>query len=137
MNTVTYNYSIYTFTGGAHGSAYITLYTFDKNGKRLSPEDTLPERYLEKVSKVSLEKAIQEKIERNNFNISSQDFKVKYPEDYKWLQDGTKPVRENYKNVWFEKNKDGQDDLVIYFDDYQLWSHAEGGGFTISINRGS
>ena len=126
-NTISYVYTVYTFTGGAHGSSYKLAYTFDVKGRMLKIENILPESQLKTVSdfafkelsKVSFNK-LKEYGDQSMKGLIYEDY-IKDKENIKWIKEGTEAKRENYNTAWLDGN-----DLVIYFGQYQVWSYAEG-----------
>lgn len=126
-NTISYIYSVYTFTGGAHGSSYKIAFTFDIKGRLLKLEDILPESQLKIVSDIAFKELTKISFSRLK-EYADQSMKgltyEKYLKDIKntkWIKEGTEPKRENYNTAWLDGN-----DLVIYFGQYQVWSYAEG-----------
>ncbi len=114
---ITYVYTIYNFTGGAHGSTTILPITLNQKNEIVSVEEILPTNLLEKVSRVAVTKLIAEKTKR------MKEYKEIYvAKDDTFLKDGVKPIRDNYSVVW----PVGVDDLIISFGQYQVGSYAEG-----------
>ena len=112
-NYITYVYTIYNFTGGAHGSTYVFPITLNEKNEVVKVEDILPSNLLNKVSKISKIKILAEKIKRMGDYVAKDDT---------FVDEGVKPTRENYTNVW----PVGDGDLMIDFGQYQVGSYAEG-----------
>lgn len=126
-NTISYIYEIYNFTGGAHGSTTVIPITLDANLNTIPINKILPDEKLEKISKLALADLKKQRVQRlKDANMSESDIKSMLSNDT-WMEEGTKPTRENYNSVWF----DG-DNLVISFGQYQVASYAEG-IFTVKI----
>lgn len=121
--TTSYIYTIYTFTGGAHGATNALAITLDENGKEINLENILPAASLEKVSKIVYDEILRQKTQKLSEGMTKKEFSeyINNPENTEWIKEGTSPKRENYSTVW----ADG-DDLVIYFGQYQVGSYAEG-----------
>jgi uncharacterized protein YxeA len=120
-DTISYIYQVYTFTGGAHGATDIFPITLDQNLKVLKSEDILPEKSLEKVSKLAFADLLKQKRERmKGYGMSEKDI-TESLKDTTWLTEGTSPTRENYSHVWV----DG-DNIVISFGQYQVGPYVEG-----------
>lgn len=119
--TISYIYTVYTFTGGAHGATNIHPITFNEELQYLSPERILPDSLLAKVSALCYDDLARQKKERLKSSGMSEkeiDASIK---DNSWLIEGTNPTRDNYSNVWY----DG-DDMVVSFGQYQVGPYVEG-----------
>jgi uncharacterized protein YxeA len=124
-DTISYVYEVYTFTGGAHGATDIFPITLNKNLQILKAEDILPEKSLEKVSRLAVDDLLKQKRERmKSYGMTEKDIAESMLEnssDTTWIKEGTKPVRDNYSHVWI----DGED-IVISFGQYQVGPYVEG-----------
>ena len=120
-NYITYVYTIYNFTGGAHGSTYVFPITLNQKNEVVKVEEILPNNLLDKVSKNSKAKILAEKRKRMS------DYTAK---DDTFIDEGVKPTRENYSNVW----PIGDGDIMIDFGQYQVGPYAEG-IYDIRISR--
>lgn len=117
----TYVYTIYTFTGGAHGSTIIKPITVGGNGAIVDVETILPLKNLEKISKLAEVEIWKQKKERmKEGGMSDKEINESVKNDT-FVKEGVAPIRENYSSVWF----DG-DNLVISFGQYQVGPYSEG-----------
>jgi len=111
VNTVSYIYTIYTDTLGAHPNGTFRTFTFDTNtGKELALSDLFTgSTYLDTLSTIARAKlpAII-----GAENISS---------DADFIKSGTTPEEQNFQNFFFD-NKD----FVILFPPYQVGPYALG-----------
>lgn len=120
-STLAYVYTVYTFTGGAHGSTQIIAFTQDEFGKTIGIEEILPKVKLDKIAKLSYENLLKQRRERmKSFNMTDKEIAESLKDD-SWLKEGTAPTRENYSVAWLDGN-----DIVISFGQYQIASYAEG-----------
>lgn len=120
---ITYVYTIYNFTGGAHGSSTTYPITFNKKNEIVSAEQLLPTSSLEKVSKIATEKIKIEKFNRlKTGNPNEEKDLKKMIETDDMIKDGVKPVRDNYNVVW----PVGENQLNINFGQYQVGAYVEG-----------
>jgi uncharacterized protein YxeA len=120
-DTISYIYQVYTFTGGAHGATDIFPITLNKNLQILKVEEILPEKSLEKVSKLAFAEILKQKRERLKEYVKDEKDLNDILADTNWVKEGTNPVRDNYSRVWIDVN-----DIVISFGQYQVASYAEG-----------
>ena len=122
-STLSYIYTVYTFTGGAHGATNIAAFTVDEYGRVYNINEILPDDKLAKVSEYAyadLTKQRREKLENSGQKFESGELN-RLLSDTEWLREGTKATRENYSVAW----PDG-DYVVISFGQYQIASYAEG-----------
>jgi hypothetical protein len=120
-STISYVYTVYTFTGGAHGSTQIFAFTQDEFGKVIAIEDILPTDKLEKISKIAyteLQKQRQTRLKE--FKLSDKEIAETMKDD-SWLKEGTAATRDNYNVAWLDGS-----DTIISFGQYQIASYAEG-----------
>lgn len=108
--TVSYIYTIYEDTGGAHGNTVFRTFTFDtKTGASLALADAFSPGapYLQKLSTLSrqmLPAIIDPQLVDTTF-----------------LTDGTKPQDASFQNFFFDNS-----DFVILFAPYQIAAYAAG-----------
>ena len=115
-NTTSYVYDIYSFTAGAHGSAYKRVYSFDKDNKQIDIAKTLTQAQLNKISKIAYNDIKNQMIKNLEVNSESQaDINTE------WLAEGTSPTRKNYSVAWYDGS-----DLVVYFGQYQVAPYVFG-----------
>lgn len=115
-NTTSYVYDIYSFTAGAHGSAYKRVYSFDKDNKQIDIAKTLTQAQLNKISKLAYNDIKNQMIKNLEVNSESQaDINTE------WLAEGTSPTRKNYSVAWYDGS-----DLVVYFGQYQVAPYVFG-----------
>ncbi|MEK7604809.1 MAG: DUF3298 domain-containing protein [Patescibacteria group bacterium] len=106
---VAYVYTIYTFTGGAHGNMEFRTFTFDTtSGKLLALADlfTSGSDYLGTLSQLA--RARLSAVIGEGYDQTS-------------IKDGTEPTGENFQNFFFDNNE-----LVILFPPYQVAAYAAG-----------
>lgn len=115
-DTTSYVYDIYTFTAGAHGSAYTKVYSFDNAGKEIDIAKSLTDTQIQKMSKIAFEDIKKQMLK--NLEANSEDAAEINTE---WLKEGTSPKRENYSVAWYEG-----EDLVVYFGQYQVAPYVFG-----------
>lgn len=132
-STLTYVFTVYTFTGGAHGSTQIYAFTQDEFGKAYTVSEILPDEKLENASKLAyadLQKQRRNRLEDISPKMSEKEIQESLKDD-SWLKEGTAPTRDNYSVAW----PDG-DNIVISFGQYQIASYAEG-MFEVRIPKSS
>lgn len=108
-HTVSYIYTLYADTLGAHENMYFKTFTFDTTtGKLLSLADlfTPGSKYLDTLSKLAREK-LPAVVGENS--------------DAATIAGGTEPTEDNFKNFLFDNR-----DLVILFPPYQVAAYAAG-----------
>ena len=108
-HTVSYNYSIYLDTFGAHPNTFYRTFTFDlKTGKELALKDLFAPKapYLKRLSDIS------------RFELSKE---LGPDADMEYLNQGTTPEAVNFENFVI----DG-DALTIIFPPYQVGPYALG-----------
>jgi hypothetical protein len=104
---VSYNFTVYEFTGGAHGNTAFKTFVFDLPGEReIALSDLFDEAGLTKISEIA-----QEQLKETLGDML----------DEQWLTDGTAPTPENYQNFVFT-----EDSLVFTFAQYQVAPYAAG-----------
>ena len=114
---VSVSMDVYQFTGGAHGSATIFTWNYErKTGKIVPVTRFLPQKNLAKVAKKVRTELIR--------YYASQGYDL----DTEWLYSGTNPrLIRNYNTYTVTLAKDGKpESLTIYFADYQIGPHAIG-----------
>lgn len=122
-STLTYVFTIYNYTGGAHGGTYIAAYTLDEYGKVYSTEEILPTDKLEKINQFvfeEIQKQRKARLSSGDSGLSKSEIDEQLKDDT-WVKEGTAPTRENYSVVWPEGS-----DVVVNFGQYQVASYAEG-----------
>lgn len=122
-STLTYVYTVYTYTGGAHGSTAIAAYTINEYGKVYTIEEILPENKLAKISDyifAEIQKQRKERLSGGESGLNKKEIE-ELMKDETWAKEGTKPIRENYSVAWPQGN-----DIVVSFGQYQVGSYAEG-----------
>lgn len=130
--TNSYVYTVYTFTGGAHGSTGKIIFAYDLDQKEQGASDILPESELQKVSEFSFNALTDELYERAKADVdftykNKSDFLKENTESINWIKEGTNPKRENYSVVWGDNQN-----LYVYFGQYQVWPYAYG-DYTVEI----
>jgi Protein of unknown function (DUF3298) len=128
-DSLIYLYSIYSYTGGAHGGQSVLALNFDTNGKAIGIEQILPSKILPAISKIAEVKLKEEKKKRmlSSGMTIAQVKEMQKNDDM--LREGIVPTRDNYNVAWYSG-----DDVVIYFGQYQVASYAEG-TFEVTIPR--
>lgn len=122
-STLTYVFTVYTYTGGAHGSTQIQAFTQDEFARVYSVSELLPDDKLEIVSKLAyadLQKQRRSRLESIAPKMTKKEIEEALKDD-SWLKEGTSPVRDNYSVVWPDGNN-----IIISFGQYQIASYAEG-----------
>lgn len=120
-NTISYVYTIYNFTGGAHGSANIIAITEDEKQEIVSVEKILQLASLAKIAKLAEADLKKQKFQRLKESGMPEKEILAMQKNDTFLAEGVKPTRENYSVAWYEG-----DDIVISFGQYQVASYAEG-----------
>ena len=106
-HTLSYIFTMYQDTGGAHGNTTFKTFVFDKDsGKLLTLDDIFTGDYLKTLS--SLSSAYVTK------NLG--DFA-----DARMIADGTKPDTKNFQNFFFDNGI-----FAILFPPYQVAAYAAG-----------
>lgn len=104
---VSYKFTIYEYTGGAHGNTAFQTFNFDlQNEREILLSDLFDEAGLTQVSEIA-----QEQLKETLGDMV----------DEQWLADGTAPTPENYQNFVFT-----EDSLVFTFPQYQVAAYAAG-----------
>lgn len=105
--TLSYIYSIYVDTGGAHPNLYFKTFTFDeRTGSHLTLADLFTGNYLAELSRVSRAKL--------------PDVIGEYA-DTEYIAEGTTPEEQNFETFFF----DGEH-FVLLFPPYQVGPYALG-----------
>ncbi len=107
--TVSYIYTIYTDTLGAHGNSDFRTFTFDTTtGAGLALADIFVSgaNYLDTLSQLA--RARLPGIIGDRYDMNA-------------IKDGTTPIEENFKNFFFDNH-----DLVVLFPPYQVAAYSEG-----------
>ena len=108
-NTLSYIFTIYEDTGGAHGNTFFKTFTFDtRTGAVLSLADlfTPGSDYLATLSQISRSRL--------------PDI-IGAPADFTAIKDGTTPEAKNFQNFFFDGT-----DFVVLFPPYQVAAYAAG-----------
>ena len=110
---------IYYFSGGAHGIDQIFAFNYDlENKKEITINDFLGSA--DNLNKLAVMAQDQVTAQLQSNGLQSNDSLTQI------IQDGTKPVPENYRNFTFGYGK-----LAIYFEQYQA---APGSAGTLTVN---
>ncbi len=119
-NYVTYVFTIFLDTAGAHPNTYIKSITFDKEKQQIVTIDSLVRQYpnlLKQLSTLSLEELKH-----------SEKFKEQgYQDIIGMLEDGTKPIAKNFRNFAFTEKG-----LLLFFENYQVAPYFYG-SFQVNI----
>jgi peptidoglycan-N-acetylglucosamine deacetylase len=108
-NIISYNFSVYTYTGGAHGNINYQTYTFDlENGTEVTYEDL----FQADVNELAVISPIVQQALNEHLGEMT---------DAQWIEDGTGENPDNYQNFILT---DGA--LIFYFDPYQVAAYAAG-----------
>ncbi len=113
-------FSVYSFTGGAHGNGYFTAVNYNiKENKEIVLADMFPgqSNYLKKVSDYCLTDLTRQMTERMGSPESG------------WLQDGAGPNPENYQAFLIKPES-----ITFYFAPYQVAAYAAG-DFKVAMPR--
>ena len=112
--TLSYVYTIYEDTLGAHPNGYYRTFTFDKaTGAELSLSDILSGNYLQRLSEISRRELPAIIAEKSGA-----------PANIEYLESGTTPTPENFQNFAIQANT-----LVLIFPPYQVGPYALGTQF--------
>lgn len=104
---LSYNFTIYEFTGGAHGNTTFQSFVFDLDHERvIDLSDLFDEAGLADVATMAREQ------------LQTQ---LGGMVDAKWLAEGTAPTLENYQSFVLTP-----DSLIFYFPPYQVAPYAAG-----------
>ncbi|MFA5747324.1 MAG: DUF3298 and DUF4163 domain-containing protein [Candidatus Paceibacterota bacterium] len=111
-------FDIYYFSGGAHGIDQIFAFNYDlANKKEIIISDLLGStESLGKLSKMAQDQ-VSAQLQSNGMEADGSIDQM--------IQEGTKPVSDNYRNFTF-----GSDKLTLYFEQYQA---APGAAGTITV----
>jgi len=107
-NSVTHLLNTYIYTGGAHGGTIMTTDSFKISGEQILLKDILVD---EKQSLSQISEIIKKQLFSNN------DYKDYL--DIDWVNEGTKPILENFENFILEKDK-----ITFIFNQYQIGPYA-------------
>ncbi|HLD70408.1 MAG TPA: DUF3298 and DUF4163 domain-containing protein [Negativicutes bacterium] len=111
-NMISILFSIYSFTGGAHGNGYFAAINWDiKNNKEITLADMFAGQpdYLKKVSDYAIADIERQMVERTGSKESG------------WLQDGAGPKEENFQAFLVKPES-----ITFYFSPYQVAAYAVG-----------
>ena len=108
-DVISYQFTIYEYTGGAHGNTYFRTFTFDVTDER---EIVLDDVFTDVTA--GLEAAAP--TIRDSLSERLDDMA-----DSQWLEDGTAPVVENYQHFALT-----EDTLLFFFPPYQVAPYAAG-----------
>lgn len=108
LRTVTFIYTFYTYTGGAHGNSVIKTFTFDTTGKLLTFEDVFnnPQDAL-----IALVPSVYTRIKSTLGEMFQET----------WVQEGILPTQQNYQAFYLTK-----DSIGFVFSPYQVAPYAAG-----------
>jgi hypothetical protein len=127
--TITYIYTLATYTGGAHGGVQIIPITINTKGETMNASQVLPDNLLAKVSDIAAKEIVKQKRERLKEYKMTQKEIDEYIKGDTFVKEGVAPTRDNYSSVWFEG-----EDLVVHFGQYQVGPYAEG-MYEVRINK--
>lgn len=109
--TVSYVFTIYEDTMGAHPNGYLRTYTFNKKtGEALGLDDLFTGPYLDRLSELS-----RAKLKASISAVSGGDADVDY------INSGTLPIADSFQNFYLEG-----DTFVLVFPPYQVGPYALG-----------
>jgi hypothetical protein len=120
---ISFSLTIYYFSGGAHGLTEVDGFNYDiMNKKEITMNEFLgnSSRNLEELSQLAKRQVVLQ-LQSNGLQIDS------FLEQM--VNDGTKPVLDNYENFNFNK-----DSLIIYFQQYQV-APGSAGQVTITFDK--
>ncbi len=109
--TVSYAYTIFADTGGAHPNIYFKTFTFDQNGKAVSIYDIIKSNDLAKLSTIVTADVTAQLKQRLEISDVSEAL----------FSEGLKPTEDNYSTFVV----DG-DTLVVLIPPYQVAAYAVG-----------
>lgn len=104
--TVSYIVQIYQYTGGAHGGASVSTFTYDKKGSLVTIDKVLESNYLDVIAPMA----------RDYFYINLGEYK-----NPTMIDDGTRALKDNY-SAWYLLD----DDIVFIFGQYQVGPYVLG-----------
>ncbi len=112
---VSYVFSMYEDTGGAHPNSTFGTLTFNTNGDKIELADlfTLGARYLDALSKASYNSVVAQL--KNRFGPTVDDNQLD------WIRRGTEPSSETLQFFYLSNGN-----LVLLFPPYQVASYAAG-----------
>ena len=109
--TITYIYTLYEDTLGAHPNAYLRTFTFNKKtGEEVHLDEILTGNYLERLSQLSRQKL-----------AASIEAASGYEPNMEYIESGTLPIADSFQNFYLEA-----DALVLMFPPYQVGPYALG-----------
>lgn len=109
--TLSYIYTLYEDTMGAHPNAYLRTYTFNKKtGEQIHLDEILSGNYLERLSTLS-----REKLAKTIGEMSGGEPNMEY------IESGTLPIADSFQNFYLEAGA-----LVLLFPPYQVGPYAIG-----------
>jgi peptidoglycan-N-acetylglucosamine deacetylase len=103
-----FKFTIYQFTGGAHGSTQVMTRVMDRSGKEYRLNDVFlgNSKYLERLSTISATKILEQ---------------LGRTADKKWVKSGTLPKTSNFSSFILIPGN-----MVVYFGQYQVAPYADG-----------
>ncbi|MEG1141179.1 MAG: RsiV family protein [Clostridia bacterium] len=113
---ITYVFSFFVDTGGAHPNTYIWTITYDTNNNKVILIDDL----------INSNKDILNILSKLSYDILSKDKNLKQLNDFAMLKDGTLPIKNNFNKFAFTK-----DGLKIFFDNYQVAPYYLGSFYVV------
>lgn len=124
-------FSVYTYTGGAHGSTTLIPCNYDRRTLRpLKLKDIAPSISLTAIAHEARRQLTPRLTHRNEGNkLSAAEKERRNRDSQKWLHEGTDPVPQNFRVFTFDRDR-----IRIYFVQYQVACYAEG-ILTIDISR--
>lgn len=106
-------YTVYDYTGGAHGMTTFQSYVFDTANQRVLTLNDIFQAGVDPLATV--QPLVRQSLETQLTELAGQ------PPDAQWLDQGTAPLPENYA-TWVLT----PDALVFYFPPYQVAAYALG-----------
>ena len=107
---ISYNFSVYQYTGGAHGNTFFATFIFDLENERVLGFDDL---FLEGVNPLETIAPIVQ--------TSLEEQLADYDPDLEWIAEGTGMNPDNYLNVVVS-----EDSVIFFFPPYQVGPYAFG-----------
>lgn len=118
---LSYVFYVEEYTGGAHPSTIIFTISFDIKNESFLTIDTLIQKDSNLLN--TLSEKVRKQLSANEPFSSNKDI-------YQMMIEGTKPKKDNFKNLAFSK-----EGLIIFFEQYQIAPYSEG-MFQITIPYG-
>lgn len=115
-------FSVYTFTGGAHGNTQLIACNYDRRTLRpLSLSELVPSLSLQVVSREAIRQLAPELTRCEDKTLGTAEKTEWQRAQMQWLQEGVAPITKNFQVFTFNKRR-----LRIYFGQYQVACYAQG-----------